>query len=463
VWTSSRVAPGRPRASEITILGAATEKHTLTAMSEYTGGTEGASRWQWHRAPAGSGAGVAAGQDGLFEPIPGATSCRYRATRADLGHRLMVAMVPVRSDGVEGERVTALTEAVDTGKDGEWPLGSVELVGRCEVGSAMTAVVVYDGGVEGDSVFRWHRVAADGGNGQVIPSARGSTYTPADDDIGHFVRVDYYPVRSDGMRGDRAVAVSASAVGPATRDPPIATDVSIEDTVIAGVHSLRARYTYRCGVREGATVFRWFQVDVNGPPVPLHELGRGAAPATIAVPAALIGKRAYLEVTPVNALGHQGTTRTATTSHTIFAKGDPRSPMVCGGEGRRFFFYTHTHVHTTRSQIMYFPHVNPPPFFRPHLCRRPPGRACTVRWRPRPCLRSPRSAPPAAATARRRRPCRRRLAAPTPAAVPTRARRSRPAAARTRSPRAAAGSTLRSTAASTTANWHTHNERENRE
>jgi hypothetical protein len=361
VWTSSRVAPGRPRASEITILGAATEKHTLTAMSEYTGGTEGASRWQWHRAPAGSGAGVAAGQDGLFEPIPGATSCRYRATRADLGHRLMVAMVPVRSDGVEGERVTALTEAVDTGKDGEWPLGSVELVGRCEVGSAMTAVVVYDGGVEGDSVFRWHRVAADGGNGQVIPSARGSTYTPADDDIGHFVRVDYYPVRSDGMRGDRAVAVSASAVGPATRDPPIATDVSIEDTVIAGVHSLRARYTYRCGVREGATVFRWFQVDVNGPPVPLHELGRGAAPATIAVPAALIGKRAYLEVTPVNALGHQGTTRTATTSHTIFAKGDPRSPMVCGGEGRRFFFYTHTHVHTTRSQIMFFSHVNPSP------------------------------------------------------------------------------------------------------
>ncbi len=307
VYTSAPVAARPPAAGPITILGQATEKHTLSATTQYVGGRQGNSRWQWFSVLGGAASGA-------VKAIQGANGPRYRVQASDVGNALRVDFTPVRDDGVVGPVVSALTDVVDRGADPESPIGSVELVGRFEVGGVVTAVAVYDGGVEGDSVFQWYRVDGETQQAQLIPGTAGSTHTCAAEDLGFILRVDYVPHRNDGRKGDVAIAVSPRPVGAATVTPPAIQAVEIVEAVdVDGSRVLRVIYGYDCAVPEGKSTYRWFRIAPGEAPVLVSE---GTSPI-LRLTGDMLGARAYVEVTPVNEKGHVGATRTTTTNTAI--------------------------------------------------------------------------------------------------------------------------------------------------
>ncbi|KAJ6298470.1 hypothetical protein OIU76_019594 [Salix suchowensis] len=100
------VLPGIPRIDKLEIEGRGFHTNLYAVRGIYSGGKEGKSRIQWLRSMVGSPDLIS---------IPGEVGRMYEANVDDVGYRLVAIYTPVREDGVEGQPVSASTEATAVG------------------------------------------------------------------------------------------------------------------------------------------------------------------------------------------------------------------------------------------------------------------------------------------------------------------------------------------------------------
>ncbi|KAJ6965909.1 hypothetical protein NC652_003705 [Populus alba x Populus x berolinensis] len=93
---------GIPRIAKLEIEGSGFHTNLYAVRGVYSGGKEGKSRIQWLRSMVGSPDLIS---------IPGEVGRMYEANVDDVGYRLVAIYTPVREDGVEGQPVSASTEA----------------------------------------------------------------------------------------------------------------------------------------------------------------------------------------------------------------------------------------------------------------------------------------------------------------------------------------------------------------
>lgn len=130
-------------------------------------------------------------------------------------------MRPVRDDGAVGRWVASQpTEVVVAAAPA---LTSLTIEGDVVEGGVVTAVASYIGGLEGESEVTWYRCDARNW-AEAVPVGSGRSYTVQFGDVGSCLRVDYVPVRADGVPGARATVTTQ----PAAPSVPQARSLRLE-------------------------------------------------------------------------------------------------------------------------------------------------------------------------------------------------------------------------------------------
>lgn len=145
--------------------------------------------YQWYRKPAGAQA---------FSLIASARRETYQLALADVGCVIKVDVVPIFRD-MQGRPASAETPVVEAAlPEFRSPKLSVSRSGFHDTQFSFTGT--YFGGVASVPRIRWLRARKDG-DFEEIPGATGPTYEASIDDVGYRIRVEYTPIRNDGVTG----------------------------------------------------------------------------------------------------------------------------------------------------------------------------------------------------------------------------------------------------------------------
>eukprot|EP00818_Percolomonas_sp_WS_P000151 CAMPEP_0117449212 /NCGR_PEP_ID=MMETSP0759-20121206/7825_1 /TAXON_ID=63605 /ORGANISM="Percolomonas cosmopolitus, Strain WS" /LENGTH=1654 /DNA_ID=CAMNT_0005241673 /DNA_START=190 /DNA_END=5154 /DNA_ORIENTATION=- len=227
--TPAPVVASEPRAMSLAITALKLEEDKIVVVeAEYHGGYEGKSLVEWYRISKN----VDNGEE-IREHIAEASQQQmYKCTFDDVGHKLEVEYTPKREDGILGEPVRQQTDGVI--RSGPPKCSSIHIVGDLVQDAKVGIEYEYKGGIEGSSMVRWYRVAAEavqdvyssgsvGGeengesgqnevdhnhhddeshlhDGELV--GKGYEYKITLGDTAHRLRVEYTPVRDDGVQGE---------------------------------------------------------------------------------------------------------------------------------------------------------------------------------------------------------------------------------------------------------------------
>lgn len=215
-----------PQLRSLSIQGTLIEQHVLVVEYDYYGGYHGNHQIQWYRR-----------EHNKPVRIGRANSTTYTLTNKDVGYALEVAFIPVRSDGVQGDQFTVITDAPIQPASPE--LRTMEVVGEPAPGNILELVAEYFGGDQGDSTITWSLADMDSSD-FVVVAKKTKKYIVQQEDTGRMLKVTYTPVRSDGAIGEpkvRLIAIPYVGGGPAAAAaPPSPTnnDASGGGTPVAG-------------------------------------------------------------------------------------------------------------------------------------------------------------------------------------------------------------------------------------
>lgn len=218
---------GTPASLEAPSLAGVPEAGYLLAAvpGTWSGGKPVVFSYQWRRCDA-AGANCA--------PITGATRESYRATTADVGHSLAVA---VTATSTAGAATAASVPTVAVSPAGTPPTARPAVItpptisGSAQVGQVLSSSVGTWSGAPTKFSYRWQRCSASTGSCATISKATASRYTLTPDDLGSTVLV---VVTANGPGGaTSADAAATSAVSPAPL-PPVSTGTQTAEAGIAG-------------------------------------------------------------------------------------------------------------------------------------------------------------------------------------------------------------------------------------
>jgi len=237
------VTPGVPSCRALSISGELREGCMLLAQASYSGGYEGASRFQWFRFSE-------AQQE--YMPIPGETSAAYTCLLEDVKMKLAVEYTPVSQQGVIGE--TNRCECDDVIQPGPPVILSIRVQGVPAEEAMLTVEHTYSGGYGAMPLIKWF---SEKPSGRVrIGRDNHTTCTLTRSEVGFPVSVAVTPVRDDGAKGPVAMASTTDPVAPGrpeirelrvrpSNDPPKAGTV------------LNLEYTYCGGEPKGEPDVTW--------------------------------------------------------------------------------------------------------------------------------------------------------------------------------------------------------------
>ena len=203
------VAQGPPRVKDLTFeVDAFVEGETATADYRYYGGMEGESLVTWYRGE--DGKDTAAFKQCGFGP-------EYTYSYADIGHQMLITVLPVRADGDEGEMAEARSPVI---KAAQPTVRNLAMSTEPYEGQECIFQGDYLGGKEGNSVFRWY-LLVHGEEDQELSSEK--YYIPTKADVGSRLRLEYTPVREDGVPGETLSIVTL----PVHKGIPLARNVQL--------------------------------------------------------------------------------------------------------------------------------------------------------------------------------------------------------------------------------------------
>lgn len=177
------------RRQNLAIFGEPIEGETLTAQGEVV--SRGGCEFNWsRRLPDKPDA----------EWIDGALSATYVPVFEDIGHIVAVTVTP--AGGGEGAGVTVQTS--EKIKVAHPQIRNIRIEGGPFHSSLFSVRGDYVGGVEGRSIIQWYKIK--NGITTALAHATEATFQPTVDDVTCMLRVDYTPVREDGVVGELRTA-----------------------------------------------------------------------------------------------------------------------------------------------------------------------------------------------------------------------------------------------------------------
>ena len=225
--TTDIVSSGVPTCTNLDIRGPAVEGEQLTAYTEYTGGEEGDSTFQWFRHNRA---------ENTYEAIQGERSNVYTPGLEDVFHNLAVEYRPVSKDGVQGDPSRCVLENFIL--PGPPTISNLSIAGVLQEGMAVMVDFDYKGGRPAAPVIQWflrrendasaqtttntnksaaaRAIHADPNAGERIPFGRSNQKTQAlsVEHVGYYIEVEVTPVREDGIRGSPIRVLSNTRVDP---------------------------------------------------------------------------------------------------------------------------------------------------------------------------------------------------------------------------------------------------------
>ncbi|KAG9390963.1 Leucine-rich repeat [Carpediemonas membranifera] len=239
-----------PPAAQLRIIGEPVQGNILDVDVAYIGGKEGASRVRW----LASMEEAKEGRKTQVSTRPVGDQCRYTPQAGDVGRTLTIEYTPVRSDGVVGKPCRASVGPV---APCDPAVTAVDIPAQIVEGAPVVLTYSYIGGVEGDTQVSWFTKNTPEDAWTVVSAER--EFTPHHNHIGLYLKVEIIPVRTDGVRGEKAVAECST---PIVCGQPTASDVHLEEVAeIPG--AFRICYTYSGG-EEGESTFRWYRTTTVG-------------------------------------------------------------------------------------------------------------------------------------------------------------------------------------------------------
>lgn len=216
--------PALPRLLSLDITSLKLEEDKIIVTErEYYGGYEGKPHIQWFRVSPetensekqGEADATEFSQRILIEDANDQDI--YKCSFEDVGYLIEVGYTPRRDDGVIGETVYCRTDGII--RSGPPKCTSIHINGTPIENGTLSLSYEYKGGSEGSSTYRWYRVPSnsvkdkedeefdsseDNLEGEFI--GKGQEYKITLQDIGNRIKVEYTPVREDGVEGEMAIA-----------------------------------------------------------------------------------------------------------------------------------------------------------------------------------------------------------------------------------------------------------------
>jgi hypothetical protein len=276
--TTIPVEPAPPQLKRVGMAGSAFEEGSkLEADYEYYGGTEGKSRFEWFRVRG-------------EEKVVGGNDKVYELSIDDVGKQIELQVTPVRDDGVVG---TPDNIRSDTNVTPAKPrVLAIALIGAYMQDSTLKLKVDYRGGFEGDSKVIWYRSRQQDVADDWVPIESANDqreYKLQIDDVFHFIKVEYIPVRDDGVQGK-----SKEEIGERVRaQDPVMKDVNIVCPYLVEGEVIRGNATFYGG-HETDRHHKWLRIE-NGEQVEIT----GFTYSTYKLQTADVGHQIVYGVQPV--------------------------------------------------------------------------------------------------------------------------------------------------------------------
>ncbi|CAK9872005.1 unnamed protein product [Sphagnum jensenii] len=240
------IQAAQPCVTAVKIVGEAIEGNLIRGIGNYFGGREGVSKFQWLRESLESGEFKLVLQEKM----------EYTLTDKDVGLRMMFKYTPVRTDGCQGDPVTAMTAKVLLAPP---RVEKLRLLGDMKEGGKVAISAIFTGGTEGASCVQWFKKSTPGipAEDEQLEPLSSSTVAKAFciplAVVGHYLVAKYTPVRStDGESGKPTFIISESVVEML---PPELTFLNIVGECTEG-ETLTAQYRYAGGY-EGGSQYEW--------------------------------------------------------------------------------------------------------------------------------------------------------------------------------------------------------------
>ncbi|GBG65468.1 hypothetical protein CBR_g51063 [Chara braunii] len=209
-----------PCLTSLFIKGTFVEGETITASYGYVGGYEGRSKYTWsiHKEKSDPG-----------KVVWNANDTQYKLTLDDVGHFISFRCTPRREDGMEGESKVAMSLEVVQAADPT--ITSLRVRGNAIEGAELVAEKEYFGGHEGDSVYQWFMVDANGKEDDVEGKTE-ETFRLRKEHIDHWIGAKCTPVRNgDGAEGP---TVKSDTIGPIKPAYPRCEHLMLEGGAVEG-------------------------------------------------------------------------------------------------------------------------------------------------------------------------------------------------------------------------------------
>lgn len=236
---SDVIAAGVPVCRSIRIVGQLEEACELVTETVYSGGTEGASKFQWFRRE----------DDDQYFPIYGETSARYTPVLQDVGKLLAVEFTPVSKDGIEGQPVRNILERpIDPAPP---QITSVSIRGDLEEQHVLVLEYTYFGGHSGSHNIQWYR-RDSAKRSTKIGRPNTAMLTTTVQEVGCYIDAVIAPVRADGVQGKPVTASTESVVTPGL---PQVKVINIVGEPLKG-HVLEVNVDY-FGGEQGESIIEW--------------------------------------------------------------------------------------------------------------------------------------------------------------------------------------------------------------
>jgi Subtilase family len=321
------------------IFGQASPGQTLYAWSGFWSENPTAYTYQWVRCDA---------RGGTCAPIASATTWTYNVTEGDLGSTLRVIVTASNAAGSSAPATSPQTSVVRTQRADERPEleSAPRISGQATVGQILEA----SSGAWSESPtsysYQWQRCDAKGSKCAAIASAKTSTYTVAEADLGKTLRVT---VTASNSAGKSAPATSnhtavVTWAAPANTAPPS----------VSGVAQVGQTLTASAGAWTGSPTsysYQWQRCDAFGAGC----ASLSATGTTYVIVEADVGNTLRVVVTASNGSGQKASAASEATEAVVAVQPPPvnTNPPFITGSNRVGQTLTEAHGSWTNEPTTY--------------------------------------------------------------------------------------------------------------
>ncbi|KAG2388690.1 hypothetical protein C9374_000129 [Naegleria lovaniensis] len=295
------------------------ENDTITIQTEYYGGIEGHSIFEFFRI-----------DNEVEEKLENGNRKDYRVGLADVGKVIKILCTPVRDDGCKGEIVEVKTPVIQAGIP---TIHDPIIVGNLEVGSILSIQYRYEGGFEGDTIIEWRKtkpftleelsrndIVVEDADFSIVMEEQELSHVITAEDAGCFFSIEVTPVRNDMAKGEGLLLYSTSHVAIPKPSLMNCKIVMNEPELTEGC-TLKGMADYCSPIEEKGRMHQWYSID---PETGIESEIEGANAEAFVVPESLFEKRVKYSCYSIDKFGQRTESVYSEPTNTV----SPSKPVI---------------------------------------------------------------------------------------------------------------------------------------